>query len=181
MDFFEAAEISRKYPGSRFTRGPSGLFVVYLRDGRVISSSEQLAEKKSFHSTDVLDDRMSVAERNAASLKKQFDIAVAEINQLRTEIDGLKAAISKIPSTEWTRFEEAQRAIDENRKKEERLRIVKLAKTHKLSYEQLRLVVDNANTLGLSQEHIDFMRVEMEKKLPKGFQSFVVHASTDGQ
>jgi predicted RNase H-like nuclease (RuvC/YqgF family) len=189
MNFLEAAEIAKKNPGSHFSRGESGLFVVYLTDGRVINSPDQLSvPAKTTHTPQEAtyadaSKRLEDLERTVASLNRQLETSNTEIRQLRREVNNLKQAIAQIPASEWKRYEEEQRKLDEKRRIEERDRIVGLARNRQLSHEQLDLVADNAASLGISGEDLEFIRAEVIRTRPRGItkDSLVVHATTDGQ
>lgn len=187
MNFLEAAEIAKQNPGSRFTRGESGLFVVYLSDGKVITSPDQLLTTTRQTEPNTQSDsnkRLEDLEKLLPSLRRTVEVSNAEIAQLRLEVNSLKAAISKIPSSEWSRFEEQQKRIDEQRKADERARIVSLAKSGQLSHQQLTLVADNATSLGIVGDDLDFIKSEVIRTrppVPYLGDSLVVYSNTDGQ
>ena len=115
MNFLEAAEIAKRYSGSTLQRGESGLFVVRMIDGRVISSPNQLktAQGQPVESrhADVATRSVEI-ERLFQALSQQREIDRQEIDQLRFEVNNLKAAISKIPASEWSRFEEEHKRLE---------------------------------------------------------------------
>jgi hypothetical protein len=187
VNFLEAAEIAKKYPGSALQRGESGLFVVRMSDGRVISSPNQLKTEQEpplepRHSDTAT--RLAHVEGLNQVLSRQREIDRQEIDQLRLEVNNLKEAISKIPASEWSRFEEEHKKLERERQAAEAARLVGLARSGQLSYEQLYLVADNAGRLGISAEDLSFVREEISRKRPSGLllpDSFVVHSIADGQ
>lgn len=187
MNFLEAAEIAKRHPGSTLQRGESGLFVVRMNDGRVISSPSQLNTEqgqlpKPRHAVGAT--RSIQVESLLQALSRQREIDRQEIDQLRLEVNNLKAAISRIPASEWSRFEEEHKKLERQRQAAEAARLVELARSGQLSYEQLYLVADNAGRLGISAEDIAFIREAISRKRPSGYlspDSVVVHSSTDGQ
>lgn len=189
MDFLEAAEIAKKNPGSHFTRGESGLFVVYLKDGRIVTSPHHLsasAEQAKAASQDAQPDtsgRLERLESIISSLHRQLEASNLEIRQLRLEVNDLKDSIARIPASEWSRYQEEQRKLDEQRRREERDRIVGLARKGQLSCQQLGLVADNVTSLGITGTDLEFIRAEVIRTRPKPLSrdSFVIHATTDGQ
>jgi rubrerythrin len=167
MKFFEAAEIAKKNPGSHFSRSESGLFVVHMNDGRVITSPGQLTtplattDPSRQITNDSTEIRIESLEISVTSLNRQLEASNTEIRQLRTEVNNLKEAIAKIPASEWSRYEEEQRKLDEQRKTDERERIIGLARSGQLSHDQLTLVADNATNLGISGEDLKFVQDEV--------------------
>lgn len=179
MNFLEAAEIAKKNPGSHFSRGESGLFVVYMQDGRTITSPEQLTtpltttEASRKTTNDNAEFRIESLGIAVKSLNRQLEASNAEIRQLRAEVNNLKEAIARIPASEWSRYEEEQRKLEEQRKADDRERIIGLARNNQLSHDQLVLVAENATNLGISGEDLKFVQSEVFRT--KGYSTSSAH------
>lgn len=65
----------------------------------------------------------------------------------------------------------------------ERNRILDLVRNHQLSYERLRLVLDNASKFGFCKDELNLITEELTRAYPRGVSadSFVVFSTTDGQ
>lgn len=65
----------------------------------------------------------------------------------------------------------------------ERNRILDLVCNHQLSYERLRLILDNASKFGFCKEELNLINEELTRAYPRGVSadSFVVFSTTDGQ
>jgi len=199
MDFFEASEIAKRHPGSRITRNEAGSFIVYLSNGSLMKSAPQPTPKPpSEHPTlpTTRNTSMGQPEQLIDSLRIDLDAATediddirATISKLRTEVKGLRDAIAKIPSTQWSKFEEEKKRLDslasEQEKAKEKDRLVNLAKSRTLTHEQLVLVVDNATSFGIEGEDLDFILAEEIRTRPNGTDldindSLVVHSLPRG-
>jgi hypothetical protein len=181
VNFLEAAEIAKENPGSVVSRSESGLFFVRLKDGETVTSPKKTASPQEGEHESVAV-QIARLESLVATQCRQIDVAHAEIRQLRLEVNNLKAAVGKIPSSEWSRFEEEQRKLDELRRAAEAQRLVGLARSGVLSYEQLILVTDNASSLGIRDDDLAFLHEAVRHKrsahtpIPT-----IVYSTTDGQ
>ena len=177
MNFLEAAEIAKQNPGAVVSRSESGLFFVRLKDGRIVSSPYP-PESANGQQTE-----LSKLESLVLSQTRSIETANAEIRQLRLEVNNLKAAVAKIPSTEWSRFEGEQRKLEEQRRAAEADRLVALARSGQLTFEQLNLVADNASALGISAGDYAFLREEIFRKRSPVHISApnIVSSTTDGE
>ena len=186
MNFLQAAEIAKSNKGSILHRGESGQFIVRLADGRVITSPAELHSDEPRQGSS---EPMSVNEQ--VELKSQVErlfelrkIDRREIEQLRGEVNDLKSAISRIPESEWKKYEEAQQLEAEKAKAEEASRLVDLAKSNRLTHFQLVQIIDNATKLGIDPEDLKFLKSLAEKssRTPdsKIENSIVIFSDTDG-
>lgn len=197
MDFLEAAEIAKRSPGARITRDDTGLFVVYLNDGRVITSPEQQSsaptsavvpqrsireeaqrDRELKDTVAALHRQIELGDSEVRELKREIDNLIAfvhrridrteaEIRELKHEVNNLKDMLSNIPDSEWERFAEEKDRLDLQGNAEERDRIVGLARAGKLSHEQLQRVADNASRLGIPDEDIEFIQAEIIRTRPR--------------
>lgn len=195
MNFLEAAEIAKKLPGSTLVRGASGLFVVKLTDGRTISAPTDLQPSKpavreggdggTASRLLSFERQLHVVEHELRIYARQREIDRKEIDQLRLEVNDLKESIARIPVSEWKRYQEEHERLQREHEVAEAARLVGLARSGKLSYTQLTLVVDNASRLGIDGDDLTFIRNELDRTRPTGaareWNSFVVFSKTDGQ
>ncbi len=128
MEYKEASEICRNNPGSYFKRGPTGKFIVYLKNGETISannsqSSHQFSQKEYLatppshersHITpnkeiEKQNNRIDDLERELSSQTKTIDFLISLINSQKEIIDQILTQNYKIRSD----LEKLQKSITE--------------------------------------------------------------------
>ena len=176
MNFREALEITKSNPGSLLTRDNYGEFVVQLSDGSVLTDTEtQDADPKdTIHHLRVENDRLLTERRELqidleSEEEKNINLK-AEVARLTSIISSLKDKISDVPDRIWKEIEKQKEEIAEERKKEERARLLKLVESNTLWYEQIQVILDRATQLGFSREERKIIAAAHKKSRHKPVQ-----------